>query len=224
MHQGAITLAPTEAALLSLLAQICCQRKTLDEMSREIEQLLQQNAMLQERLDRKPLEVQDAIEQALANVDDANDREKSDLARRVRELEGHTDKVMMRHHGLLVKHDGQLKIKDQDLAAARAQIKALKDDLAVMKKENVSVCTEINRQVHALIGTAQRCVATHLVVPAPTSNLSSIPCTPADSARRLTTPGASGGRQYPRNSRGPSLADDAKGLLSQNWIPCVVVA
>lgn len=95
----------------------------------------------------KPLEVQDAVEEALANVDETNDREKHDLTRRVRELEGHADKVMMKQHSLRAKHDDELKIKDQDLAEALAQVKALKHEIVVLKRENTAVCTEINRQV-----------------------------------------------------------------------------
>ena len=117
-------------------------------MSREIEHLLQKNEVLQERLDRKPLEVQDAIEQALANVNETNDREKNDLTRRVRELEGHADKVMMRQHSLTSRHDSELNIKNQDLAEALAQVKALKHEIVVLKRENTAICTEINRQVH----------------------------------------------------------------------------
>lgn len=70
--------------------EIVCKRKSIDKMSREIELLLRENETLQQHLAQantaKHFEVQDAIQQALASVDERGDKEKSNLIARLHHM------------------------------------------------------------------------------------------------------------------------------------------
>jgi hypothetical protein len=130
--------------------EIICQRKSLDEMSAEIESLQRQNQALQRQLEddraRRHFEVQDGIQQAIAAMDNRVDKEKVDLLQRLHALEAHTDKIMSRENDIMLRHTAALQAKENDLDTANSEISSLKNSLVVQQKQNTVLLNELKKQ------------------------------------------------------------------------------
>jgi hypothetical protein len=133
--------------------EIICKRKTIDEMTREIEMLQRENETLQLRLDAKHLEAEQSIQKALTSAEEQHETQKDDLISQLRTLEAYADEAMQREQKavqdeqrMVATCKQELDVKDKELETASSEIKALKNEIAVLQKENTAVSAELDRQ------------------------------------------------------------------------------